>query len=603
MSQRYTNVRLLSGVPFDNTYAHTRWFKTVEEQRAYFNNFRTIKAGVNYSYQRENETFRVDSSKDSLLSVNYMMYQNPDDTSHWFYAFVTDLEYKNENVTFVHFEVDVLQTWRFYIGVRESYVVRQHSKRLNGTTPIVNTIDEQLNYGTEYDLVFGSNFHPTGVNFLVIMTSEPLPMGDIETETGGSIVGAPSSFSYYLLPVSQNGEVYDMVLDESNGEQSALGSFRDYMGVISSKEPFLNRIVGMYMTSYCGIDFTVDHSNKVVRFINTDNITLARIDYAMEIDGERKRYTMYNVRKVTAFQSKVISITDDVYADFKRHYNAFESKTYMFPYCLIEIADMKGNILTLKPEYLKNADLKIRVFGSLGTSNKVLYTPVGYNTSVDGTEKMLSDFSVIDTDPTDISVITEYAAAMMQGQKNSLMAQQQNIMNTANHGAGNTAMSTAGAIFSGFASVNPFVTLTNLMGAGQQINNVITEKENGLNSLSAKVQDIQNVPPTVQKMGANTAFTLGNFSNNVYVRWKMIKPEYASRLDKHFKVYGTKTLDITTPNLQTRKHWNFIKLQEANIVGTFGAKYISRVKEIFNAGITLWHDDDVLNYNRDNVEV
>lgn len=604
MSVEYTNVRLLSGVPFDNAYAHTRLFDSEEEQSAYFTSFTPVKQGVNYSYQREEGVFRVDAPKDSLLGVNYIMFKNTEYKNKWFYGFVTNKQYKTDDVTFVSFEIDVMQTWMFDYSLRPSYVVREHADRFSSGRPVVNTIDEQLMYGSEYDLAFGANFHPmSGINFLVIITSERMPKGDIETDRSGAIVGSPSSFNYYIVPISSTGETYDIVLGDQQGSNENLANFDDYISFISGKEPFLNRVVAAYVTSYCGINFNVNHTDNYVSYTNTNNIQLSRIDFVDSIDSTLWRFSFYSVEKITSFDTKEIIVSTDIYSDFESKTDVFESKCYMYPYCLLEIADMKGNILTLRPEYLKNGELKLKVLGSLGTSNKVAYVPVGYNTSVEGSEKILSDFSLIDSDPTDIGTKSDYAAAMLQGEKNSLKAQQQNILNTYNHGRGNVAMSAAGAAFSALASGNPAVGLMNISGAGQQMNNLVAEKENSLNALSAKLEDINNVPDTIKQMGSNTSFSYGNFHNNIYIRWKMAKPEYLKRLDNYFKTYGTKTLDIKTPNLKTRRYWNFIKTKEVNLIGTVAIKDIMLIKQIFDAGITLWHDNNVLNYNRQNKEV
>lgn len=602
MSQQFTNVRLLSGVPFDNTYAHTKSHVSLSAQQSYFTSFAT-RSGANYSYQRAENVFRADYSLDSLLDVNYLMYQNADFNNKWFYAFVTQLEWKSVGTTFVHFEIDVLQTWWFDFQFKSSYVVREHVPRYTNNIPSINTIDEGLDYGTDYDLVFASNFHPTGVNFVVLVCSEALGTGNVGTEKGGAIVGVPSSHSYYFFPVSLGGEVYDVSIDGSSGSNESLGTFRDYMAMIATKEPFLNRVITAYVTSYVGLNFDVDRTNKVVSFTNTNTAKLGRVDYMSDVSGENKRYSMFSVNEITSFQTKTITVTADVYSNFTNHLTSFETKAYMFPYCLIEITDMKGHILTLRPEYLQNNTLELKVRGGLGISNKVSVTPANYNTDVGGADLYLADFSLIDTDPTEVGVNVDYASAIYQGQKNSLMAQEQNIYNTAGHQYGNTLMSTFGALSSALASGNPFVGLTNIMGSGQQLNNSVMEKENALNLLSGKIKDIDNVPATVKQMGANASFSYGNFHNEYYVRYKMIKPEYFNRLSRYFSFYGNKKLDFKIPNLSTRRYWNYVQTKSSNIVGTMNATALTKIKEIFDAGVTIWHDNDVMNYDRQNTEV
>ena len=602
MTQRYTNIRLLSGVPFDNNYEHTRWFQNLAEQTAYFMAMTPVKQGNNYSYQRESQSFRVDANKDTLLSVNYIMYKNNENPNKWMYGFVTQLEYMNDSTTQVVFEIDVIQTWRFNFSFRESFIERQHSPRNTGSLMSVNTIEENLNYGTEYDLAFSGGFHASNsINFLVVITSEEIVPTGVDARGGGTTVGSPSPFSYYILPVDTVGNVYG--IGDSGSE--TLGTMKEYMSILSKSEFFTNKIIGMYMTAYCGINFDINKADKTALYTNTNNIKLSKMIVKDKVGGGvvNKRFPFYKVDHVSSFETKEIVVDLDFYQRFKDKYNYSETKCYMYPYCVVELADMKGNVLTIKPEYLNNGELKVTVMGSLGISNKVSYVPVGYNTVVKGTEQILSDFALIDVDPTDIGVVTDYASAMMQGQRNSLMAQQANIKRDYQTGVQNSAFSMAGAVFSAAATKNPMIGMTNAMGSIQQANNTLTTRENATGLLNAKLDDINNVPPSVSQMGSNTSFSYGNFQNTVYVRYKMAKPEYMKRLDKHFKLFGTKTLDIKNVPTKTRACWNFLKTKEVNIVGQVNNTHLTRIKEIFDSGITLWHDNDILNYNRNNPEV
>lgn len=64
------------------------------------------------TYQRVNKgTMRVGLSADSCYDCNYLMFQNSGFGSKWFYAFITSVEYVNNAVTEITFEIDVMQTW------------------------------------------------------------------------------------------------------------------------------------------------------------------------------------------------------------------------------------------------------------------------------------------------------------------------------------------------------------------------------------------------------------------------------------------------------------------------------------------------------------
>ncbi len=80
---------------------------------------------TDFSYQRQNNRIRVPIHIDKLWNCNYVMYQNKHYTNKWFYAYITRLEYKNENVTDVFIQTDAFQTWQFDITYKESFIERE----------------------------------------------------------------------------------------------------------------------------------------------------------------------------------------------------------------------------------------------------------------------------------------------------------------------------------------------------------------------------------------------------------------------------------------------------------------------------------------------
>ena len=177
-----TNIRLISGVPFNNDYKNTRWFDTIGQQQSYFLGKPTLYVGASSNFQKieGSHIVSVPVHVDRLHGANYFMFQNADYNNKWFYAFVTRLEYKNKLNTHVHFEIDVFQTWRFEMKFKPSYVVREHRKLWNADgTPVINTIDEGLNYGTDYDTVSSVQYLPNGgYKWLVIVAKYALHIQD-----------------------------------------------------------------------------------------------------------------------------------------------------------------------------------------------------------------------------------------------------------------------------------------------------------------------------------------------------------------------------------------------------------------------------------------
>ena len=143
-----TNIRLLSNVPLDNTYEHTIYFSNLTQQYNYFAGL-TKHNLTNYTYQRvQRGTSRVQKPAEQCYDCNYMMFQNASYGNKWFYAFITGVEYINNETCEISFELDVMQTWFFEHTPQECFVEREHS----ATDAIGdNILDEGLNLG-KYEL-------------------------------------------------------------------------------------------------------------------------------------------------------------------------------------------------------------------------------------------------------------------------------------------------------------------------------------------------------------------------------------------------------------------------------------------------------------------
>ena len=100
-----TNIRLLKGVPLDNTYRNTLYFKPneVDAQTETFKGY-TKHNLTNQTYQRVNKgVARVGLKAEDIYDCNYMMFQNTNFGNKWFYAFITSVEYVNNTVSEITF--------------------------------------------------------------------------------------------------------------------------------------------------------------------------------------------------------------------------------------------------------------------------------------------------------------------------------------------------------------------------------------------------------------------------------------------------------------------------------------------------------------------
>lgn len=581
-----TNIRLLSGVPFSNDYKNTRWFDTKTEQTNYFTAKPVIYSNDKHNFQRiEGKHFiAVNKSIDELWGVNYLMFQNAEYNSKWFYAFVTKLEYKQTNNTLVHFQIDVFQTWKFEMNFKPSYVVREHRTLWNSDgSPVVNTADEGLAYGSEYDTVSAVQVQPTeGYKWLVIITKEPMHNGS-SNYVYPTVVGTPQPLCVYISPFLDDNTVPNVV--DTTGQGGVISKPTDILKGLYTDTNAVNNVVSIYVTDFTGLPVTI--SGDVITFTGSGNeVVMVQIS-----DGGTAFFNCMWVRKVEDFGTEVKSLGNK-YSGYK---TVKESKLLMHPYTQLIFDDFKGNRMSYKNEYIANPNINLLVKGSLGHSNKTSYGLVGYNRNTSDLENVITDeFALINNEPNDIPVITDMLSAYIQGNRNSLANQKQSIIF-------NGIMNGMSGIASGVgAGIGPIPNPVGMVQAGisvaQGAGNTVLE----LQAMQAKRQDIADTPPQMAKMGSNTSYTIGNNFNGVFVIKKQIKDEYMIKLEHFFNMFGYKTNEVKIPNFHTREFWNYVQTSSCTITGNFNNEDLQELKGVFDNGITLWHTDDVGNYSLEN---
>ena len=131
-------IRLID-VPFEKDGGHTLYFTSAELQKQYYAGLTGYTVGEsNYTYVRKDSLIRVGLNIELLRKYNYLYYVNYQTTitdmgetaiPKTYYAFITKLEYVNENTTNVYIATDVMQTYLFEIlsdTTSQSYINKQH---------------------------------------------------------------------------------------------------------------------------------------------------------------------------------------------------------------------------------------------------------------------------------------------------------------------------------------------------------------------------------------------------------------------------------------------------------------------------------------------
>ena len=208
-----TTIKILKNVPLDPSYDHTIYFTTATAQSTYFSSKNKYTLD-RQSYQRiQKGIMRVSVIAENLYDCNYIMFQNSAFGTKWFYAFIKSVEYVNNEVSQVEFQIDVMQTWFFDYELDKCFVEREHSAtdELFG-----NIVVENLNLGNEYVCNDKNTFDMNNMSVCALInrntttgTATSQRINNIYTPMNiiaGIPVSDPNSIDY-MLDQYQEGEI------------------------------------------------------------------------------------------------------------------------------------------------------------------------------------------------------------------------------------------------------------------------------------------------------------------------------------------------------------------------------------------------------------
>lgn len=209
-----TIVRVLKDVPLDSTYSDTIKFASVGAQTAFFAG-KAKYSFTDFTYQRVNSSVasprgprsvRVPRVADDLYDCNYVMFQNSNYGSKWFYAFIKQVNYVNPNNTEIIYELDHYQTWAFDFTVLPSIVEREH--------PLTDELYE--------------NLLPEPTNEADMYTQQVTEL-DLQTERAKIVVGVSTDPAGQVVAGQMSGGTYSGVeLHEFDDAEAATTFIKSY---------------------------------------------------------------------------------------------------------------------------------------------------------------------------------------------------------------------------------------------------------------------------------------------------------------------------------------------------------------------------------------
>lgn len=348
-----TSIILYGNVPLDKWYNHTYLFVTQAQQHGFFSN-PTVESGIEvvarlekYYYVRDG-VLKVQLRKEVLEGCNYMRFRNtmdniPVTNAKYFYAFVDEIRWINNDTCELYYTIDVMQTYLFNIELLPSYVEREHT---DDDGYFVHHIPEDISASDDYllnSIRVEKFFNPTTKTFC--MSSKSTAQGNI----GARVIHNQINGAFPTI-IDNPLDLESYVQNNNNGES-----------VLSAVQIPSVLDLGNIGTSIDPPNPAYDETSYPISVLPSNNA----------IDG----------------------------------YVPKNKKLYNFPYVSVILTNNAGENITLKPELSTNGILYIRYMGTCVPSPVIYAFIKGYadfpDTNID------YEHSVSLTNYPDVAIVTD----------------------------------------------------------------------------------------------------------------------------------------------------------------------------------------------------
>lgn len=531
-------------------------FTNTTAQYNYFNSLPKLSVS-SFTYQRKDDIIRFPAQVDEVRSYNYCMYRNSAYSNKWFYAFITEMRYANDNVTEIKLKTDVWQTWCFNITLKKSFVEREH---VSDDTVGAHTLNEEINTG-EYviNAVTNKTICAPDINFAYIA----MAVTELPTNSNNQHIG----------PASLNNRVYNgilqgcyLVLFEYNSSGvRALSNFINWYDSHSKKDA---------ITSIYAVPKNVYPSDYLIETTIVDP-ELGDVIWPISHTGATDMGTTTIVRNTNI-----------------DGYTPKNNKLFCYPYNYLMVTNNKGtNSIYHYEDFTNNATMQFKYNGVLTEGSDVKCYPVNYKKST----KNLAGYAYgVDMGKTPTfswnndMYLNWKAANSWEGVGNQtgvLGASYWNQPSGGNQASSQDILGYLGGIFEAGA---------NLWGSWM---NSIKNTISGAGHKASLQPDQVNG----QSMG-ELNYSIGRCGFTYYQM--NVRYEVAVMIDNYFSMFGYRVNEMKNINISSRRYWNYIKCIQANITGDIPQDDMNEIKGYFNTGITFWHDaTKYLDYSQNNTIV
>ena len=528
---------ILLKCPIELDQANQLTFSNATAQYNYFNGLPKLIED-NFTYQRKDGKIRYPACADNLYSYNYCMYRNSSYSNKWFYAFITNIEYLNDNTSLISIQTDVWQTWQFDVQWYKSFVAREH---VNDDTIGKHTLDENIPTGepiiNNYQLYEIANNNNDSQRVVLQVTQLPDGVEEPSAYRLHIYNGIPQGTFFLVFTGFESATRFAWWYDKKGQRDALLAMFLVPKAMVNNAD---------YKTATIGDDIGEVRVGFLPASYNPYFFTAPSVYYTSTLGG----YTPKN------------------------------NKLYCYPYSYLMVSNSAGSNVIYKYEDFEDpTHPSFLCRGVLGQGCSIRLYPNQYKYYA--LESPAYDYGISCAKLPILSWTSDYY----------LNWQAQNGTNLAIQTGIDLASQTADVVAQGAGLYGKVSS-----GKSADITDVTEMTKSGLNMWSTIAGYLQEkhlaklVPE--QAMGnTNCADLTYAMDRCGFTFFNMsCRAEYAKVIDEYFSTYGYKVNRTKVPNINGRSNWNYVQTVGCNITGDMPQEDMQAIKNMVDGGVTFWHN-------------
>ena len=554
---------ILLKCPLEEDQQNQLTFTNETAQYNYFSQLPSLSGGNDFTYQRKDGRVRFNADIEDIRDYNYCMYRNDAYSNKWFYAFITNMEYANDGVTFITLKTDVWQTWQFQLNFQNSFVEREH---VNSDGVGEHTIPENLDCGeyvsneTSRMVLCNSVLNATACVQVTTTTLTP-PKSGMDT-----VVLPVGDKVYAGLP--QGCEIYGFdigVPDDLTQMYELIGEYDTYGRGDAIISIFL-------VTTTC------------TRWIKKKVTGGALHNQELKVPAAQYTTTQYDVASIP----KVNNLNG---------YTPKNNKLFTYPYYYLYLSNNFGSDIIYHYEDFINNTPSFKRYETLGQGGGLFIAPTNSKKNIQsGTGDCWNEGISLGKLP-QLSWTSNYY--LNWEAVNASNIQVQSTLDALGFVGDIIGAFTPAAASKKSGTMNMYKAeslaegVGGVVGLGKRVANTMQQ-----------IKQAKMVPD--QAKGNANAGEIGFANGEIGYRFTnmCVRYEYAKMIDDYFSMFGYKVNSLKTPNITGRTNWNYVKTVICNVVGNVPQRDIEEIKAIFNEGITFWHNPSTyLDYSQTNAIV